>query len=80
MHLNIRSLNINFNDIYQFLQSLLFNPDILCLSESGVKEQPLVNTDLPECNFFNVNRKRNARGVAIYISTNLKYINEEIYT
>ena len=66
--------------MYDFIQSLPFNPDILCLSESRIKKQSLLNIDFPRYNFLNVNSERSAGGVAIYISTNSKQINEETYT
>ena len=38
IHLNIRSLNKNFDKLYDFLLCLAFTPDVLCLSESRIKK------------------------------------------
>ena len=43
IHLNIRSLNKNFDKLYNFLLCLPFILDVLCLSNSHIKKQPLVN-------------------------------------
>ena len=36
IHLNIRSLNANFNDLHVFVSQLFFKPDVICLSESRI--------------------------------------------
>ena len=44
IHLNIRSLNKNFDKLYDFLLCLPFTPDVLCLSESSIKKNNLLLT------------------------------------
>ena len=41
LHFNIRSLHKNFDAMYNFLQSLDFLPDIICLSETRIRDEPL---------------------------------------
>ena len=72
IHLNIRSLNKNFDKLYDFLLRLTFTPDVLCLSESRIKKQPLVNINLSGYCFVNVDPVGNARGIAMYIRKDLK--------
>ena len=79
LHLNIRSLNKNYDKLYDFLQSLLYLPDIVCLSESRIKKQPLVNINIPGYSFVNVAPLRNAGGVAMYVKNGLKYTNDQTF-
>ena len=41
--------------------------------ETRIKNQTLLNLDLPNCSFIHVNTTTNAGGVAMYIYDNLKY-------
>ena len=43
VHLNICSLYKHFDSLCLFLQSLPFKPDVICLTETRVKDQPLAN-------------------------------------
>ena len=42
-HLNIRSLLKNFDDLCQFLCQLPVIPHAICLSETKIKDMPLIN-------------------------------------
>ena len=77
IHLNIRSLNKNFDKLYDFLLCLTFTPDVLCLSESRIKKQPLVNINLSGYSFVNVDPVGNAGGVAMYVRKDLKITQEQ---
>ena len=68
MHLNIRSLHKNFDPFFNFIQSLDLAPDVICLTETRIKDQPLINLDIPGYSFVHVNSETAAGGVAIYIS------------
>ena len=46
MHVNIRSLNKNFDEFHDYIQSLSFISNVICLSESRIKNQPQVNIEL----------------------------------
>ena len=77
IHLNIRSLNKNFDKLYEFLLCLPFTPDVLCFSESRIKKQPLDNINLSGYSFVNVDPVGNAGGVAMYVRKDLKIIQEQ---
>ena len=77
IHLNIRSLNKNFDKLYDFLLCLPFTPDVLCLSESRIKKQPLVNINLSGYSFVNVDPVGNAGGGAMYGRIDLKITQEQ---
>ena len=47
LHVNIRSLHKNFDSLYEFLVTLSFSPDIICLTETRLKDEALINIDLP---------------------------------
>ena len=66
-HLNIRLLNKNFDKLYDFLLCLTFTPDVLCLLESRVKKQPLVNIILSGYSFVNVDLVGNAGDVRSHV-------------
>jgi len=69
LHVNIRSLSKNFEDFYDLLLSLPHQPDIVCVSETRIKHNSLVNISLPGYQFFHTDSNINARGEAMYLST-----------
>ena len=73
VHLNIRSLYKHFDSLCLFLQSLPFKPDVICFTETRVKDQPLANINLPNYSFVHTPPQSNAGGVAVYVSLNLKF-------
>ena len=73
LHVNIRSLHKNFELFHEFLVALNFNPDIICLTETRLKNEPLINIELPHHKFVHVDTTTAAGGVAIYISDKLQY-------
>lgn len=80
-HINIRSLQKNFDDMHDFITAWTKAPDIVCVSETRLKHEPLINVSLPGYNFEHVDSKSKAGGVAIYISTKFRYeINQNIDT
>jgi len=46
IHLNTRSLNKNFDELYDFISSLPITPNVICLSEFRIKNQSQRNIDL----------------------------------
>ena len=73
MHLNIRSLNKNINDLHIFIPTLPFKPDVISLSEARV-DQPLQNTDIEGYNLVHVKPKYGqAGGVAVYTTVRLRF-------
>ena len=72
LHVNIRSLHKNFELLHEFLVTLNFSPDIICLTDTRLKSKSLINIELPHYKFLHVNTTTAAGGVAIYISSKLQ--------
>ena len=68
LHVNIRSLQKNFESFLDFLQTFEKLPDLICVSETKLKSLPLRNLSIPNYEFYFSNSPTNADGVAIYIS------------
>ena len=51
--------------------TLNFTPDIICITETRLKDQPLINIDLPNYTFLHENSVSAVGGVAVYVSTRL---------
>ena len=51
-------------------------PDIICLSETKLKNNPWLNTSIPNYSFYHSPSPINAGGVAMYISTKFAVKNE----
>ena len=73
VHLNIRSLTKNFDALFEFISSLNFTPDLVCLTETRIKNQPLANITILGYGFALVNSLGSAGGVTIYISNNFNF-------
>ena len=72
LHINIRSIYKNFDALnYEFLQSLDYLPDIICLSETKIKNLPTVNLSLTDCHTIeHADFQTAAGGIGIYNSDN----------
>jgi len=66
MHANVRSLQRNFEKLNDLLMLMKFMPDILCISETKIKNNPLINVSLPGYDFLHVDSLTNAGGVFIF--------------
>ena len=51
----------------------------MCLSESRIKKQSLININLPGYTFLNFSPSKNAGGVAVYVKNDLKLKNEQTF-
>lgn len=71
IHINIRSLQKNFDSLQEFLSLLSNRPQIICLSESRINQVPLINIELPDYKIFHDDSTTRAGGVAIYILNNI---------
>ena len=71
MHFNIVSLVANFDEIKSFLSKKKVVPDLICISETRLKDKKIKwQTELVELPNFKLhydNSKTSAGGVAIYI-------------
>ena len=72
VHLNVRSLHKNFDDLHEFFSLLPFKPDVICLCESRIN-QPLKNIQLQGYNFLNAKPSKKAGGVAGYLSMKFNF-------
>ena len=54
LHVNIRSLNKNFDELHCFLTSLPYLPDIVCVSETLLKGESLSNITISDYNFARI--------------------------
>jgi len=73
IHVNIRSLQKNFDALYEFLCAQPSSPDIICITETRLKTTPLLNIDISGYSFVHNDSTTNAGGVAMYISNALPY-------
>ena len=62
-----------FDSLHEFLSLQQSSPDIICLSETRLKEQPLININIPGYFFIHTDSPTNAGGVAMYISTTIQH-------
>ena len=69
LHVDIRSLHKNFDNLYDFVVELKFLPDEICLTKTQNKQHPLLNISLPNYTLFQTDSTRttNAGGVGIYV-------------
>ena len=72
LHINIRSIYKNFDALnHEFLQRLNYLPDIICFSETNIKNFPTVNLFLTGYHSIeHADCETVADGVGIYISNN----------
>ena len=77
IHLNIRSLNHNFEYLTDFLNLLTKKPEIICISETWLNNINNNNLNIPNYKQVIYNRhcqdKRRGGGVCIYVTNNLTY-------
>ena len=73
MHINIRSLNKNFDSLYNLLSFLKFSSSIVAISETRLKNLPLTNIFISDYRFVHVDSEINANGVAAYISNSIQF-------
>ena len=74
---NIRSLHKNFDSLIDFCESLSAKPDIICLTETKLKDIPYANINIPNYNFYHSPTPTNAGGVATYISS--RFVVQNVY-
>ena len=69
MQLNIRSLQKNYDDLYDHVALLSFRPDVICLSKFCIN-QSLKSIQLQSYNSINAKPYKQARGIDVL---NLNY-------
>ena len=82
MHINIRSIRQNFDELVVYINALKSKPSIICLSEAWISKD--FNCDLFKLNeyspmLYKHGKSRN-EGVILYIHQTLTYDEEEIHS
>ena len=72
IHINIRSLQKNFDSLLEFLCLLPNMPKIICLLESRINQKLLINLGLPNYRLEHIDSATPAGGVAVYVSNELR--------
>ena len=68
LHLNMRSLQKNFDNLCNFLSKLPSKPHVISISETKIKDKPLLNVSIPGYTFLHNNSLSNAGGVGVYVA------------
>ena len=72
VHINIVTLNKNFDSFKLFLNQFPKTVDVICLSETRLTDRNVRFCDIAGYHFFYCNSKTRAGGSAIYVTDNLK--------
>ena len=67
LHINIHLYKKNFDHLINFILHFPALPDIICITETRLKNSPLVNTSISEYNFVKANNLSLASGVEMYV-------------
>ena len=73
VHVNIRSLTKSFEDLSHFLSQFSVPPDVICITETRLKNASFVNISIPGYEFFFVNSFSLAGGVGVYVSSTIGF-------
>ena len=63
----------NFDALYEFFTLLPFTPDIVCVSETRLKGNPLINIAITSYNFVHADSVTNAGVVGVYVSSKFRF-------
>ena len=80
LHLNIRTFNKNFDELYEFLVSFRLRLDIICLTETRIKKDRFKIITISEHDFFQVDLQSSSGGAAVCVLINLNVIHALINT
>ena len=71
LHVNIRSLHKNFETLnHELIHSFDYHPDVICLTETKLKDAPLTNVFLIDYeHIIHANSVANAIEVGVYVSS-----------
>ena len=69
VHINIRSLTKNFDNLSHFLSQFSVPPDVICITETRLKNASSVNISIPGYEFVFANSFSSAGGVGVYVSS-----------
>ena len=68
IHINIRSQQKKFDSLQEFMCLLPKIPEVICLTESRIKKDSLVNIELPDFKLFRNDSVTRTGGVAVYVA------------
>ena len=71
LHVNIRSLQKHIHDLQEQLSNLNFLPDIIVITETRIKYEPVLNINIRSYKFSFVKSFNNAGGIGVYIHNSL---------
>ena len=66
LHMNIRSLRKNFDDLVNLILQFTVLPDIICITETRLKNNPLINISIPGYDLVKANTSSFAGAVGMY--------------
>ena len=72
--INIRSLNANFDKLYNFINSAKIRPDIIGVSETWINGNRPFIKNLPGYDFISKNSSSNSGGVAFFIAKKISFM------
>ena len=73
LHINIRSLQKNFDELVNLISQFTVLPDVICITETRLKNNPLINISIPGYDFVKANTSSFAGGVGMYVSSKLNF-------
>ena len=79
IHINIRALNKNIDDLLEFLTEIGTGPNIICLTETRLKQNSLVNAEIPGYKFCHVDSDTDAGGEGMHIDEEIEFAGENLY-
>ena len=76
---NIRSINRNFEELYEFVAKLAKKPHIICLSETWLNNKRVLTDTLPNYKFLPGETTSNSGGVALFVHNQIQYKTINMY-
>ena len=73
IHINIASLQKHIDEFRSFLAGLNIKFDIICISETRLYDEPLVNIEIDGYSFIHTPTQTRCGGVGMYITKNLDF-------
>ena len=73
LHINIRSLQKHIDELHELIINAKIHPDLVAITETRIKNKPLINIDIPGYSFSYETPSSNAGGVGIYVGDNLNF-------
>ena len=76
IHINLRSINKNFDKLHQLISQMPFDPNCIAITETKINKRSNLNSfQLDRYDFIHVDSLTCAGGVGLYINNSLQYDN-----